>query len=223
MTTTDAAAPRLTLYGCANSRSLRAAWALEEAGAEYDYTGVALRRGEGRKPSYLRVNPGGKVPALDVGGEVITESAAIVTWVGDRFPQSGLTPAAGTLERARHDQWCAFAISELEQPLWTIAKHRFALPAQRRLPAIEETAAWEFGVACRVLAHALKGRPYILGERFDGADILLAHTLAWARSARVPVAPESLMEYAQRCLARPAVARALRREREEAAAGAAGV
>ncbi len=205
-------ADRLTLYGCPNTRSLRAAWALEEAGADYDYVRVALLKGEGRKPSYLRVNPGGKVPALKVGETVLTESAAIVTWVGDRYPQSDLTPAAGTLERARHDQWCAFAISELEQPLWTIAKHRFALPKERRLAAIEETAVWEFGHACRVLAHALKGHSYILGERFDGADILLAHTLAWARSARVPVLPEALLEYAERCLARPAVARAMARE-----------
>jgi glutathione S-transferase len=211
-TMTDGAGGRLTLYGCPNTRSLRAAWALEEAGADYDYVSVSLRQGEGRKPSYLRVNPGGKVPALKVGDTVLTESAAIVTWIGDRYPDSHLAPPAGTLERARHDQWCAFAVAELEQPLWTIAKHRFALPKERRLPAIEETAVWEFGVACRVLAHGLKEQPYILGERFDGADILLAHSLAWARSARVPVVPESLLAYADRCLARPAVARALARE-----------
>jgi glutathione S-transferase len=215
MTTGSADAP-LALYGCPNTRSLRAAWALEEAGADYEYVPVALLKGEGRKPSYLRVNPGGKVPALKVGDTVLTESAAIVTWVGDRFPASGLTPPAGTLERARHDQWCAFAVAELEQPLWTIAKHRFALPKERRLPAIEETAVWEFGVACRVLAHGVGDGPYLFGERFDGADILLAHTLAWARSARVPVAPEALVAYAERCLARPAVARATQRE---AAAG----
>ncbi|MFZ5557485.1 MAG: glutathione S-transferase family protein [Pseudomonadota bacterium] len=209
---TESADAPLTLYGCPNTRSLRAAWALEEAGAEYAYVPVALLKGEGRKPAYLRVNPGGKVPALTVGDTVLTESAAIVTWVGDRYPGSGLTPPAGTLERARHDQWCAFAVAELEQPLWTIAKHRFALPRERRLPAIEETAVREFGLACRVLAHGLKDQTHIFGQRFDGADILLAHTLAWARSARVPVLPESLLEYADRCLARPAAARAMQRE-----------
>ncbi|MDZ7620917.1 MAG: glutathione S-transferase N-terminal domain-containing protein [Candidatus Competibacteraceae bacterium] len=142
----------LQVYGCPNTRSTRVVWALEEAGAEYDYHKVDLLAGAGRQPSYLALNPGGKVPALVDGELVLTESAAICNYIGDRFPASGLTPVAGSRDRARYDQWCFFVLSELEQSLWTIAKHRFALPEKRRVPAIIETAAWEFGVAAKLLA-----------------------------------------------------------------------
>jgi hypothetical protein len=82
----------LTLFGCPNSRSMRAAWALEEAGARYEYIKVDLRKGEGRTPQFLAVNPGGKVPALVDDSVVVTESGAIVTHIGERFPASGLVP-----------------------------------------------------------------------------------------------------------------------------------
>lgn len=118
----------LTVFGFPNTRSARAVWALEEAGAEYDYIKVNLFKGQGRRPPYIDLNPGGKVPALRDGDFVLAESGAICTYIGDKFPESGLTPPIGTQERARYYQWCFFVIGELEQPLWTMAKHRFALP-----------------------------------------------------------------------------------------------
>ncbi|MCC8988107.1 MAG: glutathione S-transferase, partial [Candidatus Contendobacter sp.] len=114
------------VYGCPHTRSTRVVWALEEVGAEYEYQKVDLFAGEGRQPAYLALNPGGKVPALADGDLVLTESSAICTYIGDAFPASGLTPPFGSPERARYNQWCSFAVCELEQPLWTMAKHRFA-------------------------------------------------------------------------------------------------
>jgi glutathione S-transferase len=202
----------LKLYGCPNTRSMRAAWALEEAGAEYDYQTVLLLKGAGRRPSFLRLNPSGKVPVLVDGDFVLTESVAICTYIGDLFPVSGLTPPWGTRERACYNQWMAFAIAEMEQPLWTIAKHRFALPKELRVPEAEEGAKWDFARACRVFEKGIAGRKYIVGDRFTAADILLTHSLAWAVSARIPVESEALQAYAQRLLARPALARATARE-----------
>jgi glutathione S-transferase len=202
----------LKLYGCPNTRSMRAAWALEEAQAEYEYQPVPLLKGGGRRPSFLRVNPSGKVPVLADDDFILTESVAICTYIGDLFPQSGLTPPAGTKARARYNQWMAFAVAELEQPLWTIAKHRFALPKELRVPAAEEGAKWDFGRACRVLDKGIAGREYILGESFSAADILLAHTLAWAVSARIPIESAAVEAYSNSLLARPAVARAKVRE-----------
>jgi len=202
----------LKLYGCPNTRSMRSTWALEEVGADYEFQAVLLRKGEGRRPSFLRVNPAGKVPVLVDGDLVLSESAAICTYIGDLFPASGLTPSWGTQDRARYNQWMAFAIAELEQPLWTIAKHRSALPEELRVPNVEDAAKWEFGRACRVLEKGLGGADYILADRFTAADILLAHTIAWADSARVPMEAPSLKVYAERLLARPALARARVRE-----------
>ncbi len=208
----------MKIYGWPNTRSLRAVWALEEAGASYDYLPVNLTRGEGRRPAYLGVNPGGKVPTLVDGDLVLTESAAICSYIGDRHPASGLTPRCGARERALYDKWCFFVLSELEQPLWTIGKHRFAIPEKYRIPAVVDTAIWEFSVAARSLDAQFGSGPYALGERFTAADILLGHTLAWAEAWSIPLEHERLREYAQRLRDRPALGRARRRE-EQAVAG----
>jgi glutathione S-transferase len=202
----------LTVFGFPNSRSARAVWALEEAGADYEYVKVDLFKGEGRRPPYIDLNPGGKVPALRDGDFVLTESGAICTYIGDKFPESGLAPPVNTQERTRYHQWCFFVIGELEQPLWTMAKHRFALPEKRRVPAVIDTAVWEFGVAAKILDAGLGDKEFIVGDHFTAADIMLAQTLAWARAFEVPLGHERLEAYADRMLSRPAVARARARE-----------
>ena len=203
----------MKLYGHPNSRATRALWALEEVQADYEYVHVDLKTGQGRSESYLALNPAGKVPTLVDGELVITESAAICLYLGDKFPESGLVPPIGTAERAECYRWVSFAISELEQPLWTIAKHRFVLPEEKRVPAILQTAFWEFSIAASVLTKGLANRPYAAGEKFSVADILLGHTLAWARSTRIELGHETLNDYADRILNRPALARARERAR----------
>ncbi len=205
----------MKIFGFPNSRSARAVWALEEAGAAYEYIKVDLFKGEGRQPPYLDLNPGGKVPTLIDDDLVLTESAAICTYLGDKFPASSLVPSAGTPERARYEQWCFFVIGELEQPLWTMAKHRFALPEKRRVPMVIDTAIWEFSVAAKVLNTGLGDREFIVDGRFTAADILVAHTLGWARAFEVSLGHERLEAYADRLLSRPALARARAREEKD--------
>lgn len=200
----------MRIYGCLRTRSVRALWALEEAGAQYDYVHVDLRKGEGRKPPFLQINPGGKVPALVDGEVVLTESGAICVYIAETFPAAKLIPAA-VRERAQCRQWCFFVLSELEQPLWTLAKHTFALPEQRRVPAIMDTARWEFGKAADVLAQGLGDREFIAGDAFSIADLLIAHTLSWAQAHNIEL-HRSLQSYAERMLSRPALARAQQRE-----------
>ena len=201
----------LKLYACANSRSLRAAWALEEAGADYQYVPVDLFKGEGRAPQFLALNPAGKVPVLVDGDLTLTESAAIVAYIGDKFPASGLLPTASAA-RADCLRWMFFATTELEQPLWTIAKHRFALPRDKRVAGMDETARWEFAIAAKILDGALGQGEFICGDNFTGADILLGHTLAWARSAKVALESPALTAYLEQLYARPALTRARKRE-----------
>ncbi len=203
----------MKIYGCPNTRSARAVWALEEAGAEYEYVKVELMKGEGRRPPYIQINPGGKVPALIDGDLLLTESAAICTYIGDKFPDSGLTPRPDTPERALYNQWCFFVIGELEQSLWTLAKHRFAIPEKWRVPAVMETALWEFSVAAKVLDARLGDKEYAVGGGFTAADILIGHALSWARAFQVPLGLPALEAYADRMLSRPALARAREREK----------
>jgi glutathione S-transferase len=205
----------MKLYGCAKTRSDRVRWVLEEIGVAYDYVSIQLSRGEGRTPEFLALNPGGKVPALEVDGEILTESAAICRFLGDRYPEAALVPPAGTVARGHMDQWCDFAIAELEQPLWTLSKHRAIYPEARRVPAIEAVALWEFERAARVLSEGLKTKPCILGEQFSVADVLLTHTLAWAKGYNVNFPGDNLVAYMERHLARPALQRVRDKNRNE--------
>ena len=198
----------MKLYGYRNGRTLRALWALEEVGVPYEFVEVDLKRGQHREPEFLALNPAGKVPVLDDNGTIVTESAAICMHLAERHPESGLLPPVGTPERTECYRWMSFILTELDAPLWTIAKHRFALPQERRVPAVVETASWEFGNAASVLASILDNRQYLTGAAFSVADILAGHSLLWARSARVPLGSDFPEPYLERLLAREAMIRA---------------
>jgi glutathione S-transferase len=198
----------MKLYGYRNGRTLRALWALEEVDAEYEYAEVDLKRGEGRQPWFLKINPGGKVPVLDDGGIVITESTAICMHLAEKYPESHLLPLVGTSQRTECYKWVSFILTEVDAPLWTIGKHRFALPKERRVPAVIDTAIWEFEVAVKILATGLGNRPYLVGGSFTVADILAGHTLLWAKSTRLELGSDSLVSYLNALTMRDAFARA---------------
>lgn len=198
----------MKLYGFRNGRTLRALWALEEVSAPYEYVEVDIMRGQGREPWFLQINPGGKVPVLDDDGSFITESAAICMHLAEKHPKSKLLPPAGTLDRTACYKWISFILTELDAPLWTIAKHRFGLPKERRVPAVIETVGWEFGVALKILSTGLGDRPYLVGDSFTVADIVAGHTLLWAKSARLEVGTDSLASYLNALTTRDAFARA---------------
>jgi len=82
----------MKLYGFPQTRSSRATWALEEAGAEYEYVLVNLRAGEHKKPAFLAINPFGKIPTLVDDGQAISESAAICTHIAEKFPDDKRIP-----------------------------------------------------------------------------------------------------------------------------------
>ena len=199
----------MKLYGVPSSRTRRALWALEEAGAEFEFERVDIAKGAGRDPDYLSLNPSGKVPTLVDGDLVLSESGAICNYIAAAFPDAMLAPPAGTAERAKCDQWMFFAVSELEQPLWTMGKHRFVLPPGKRVPDIVETADYEWTIAADVLALGLAENDYIVWDRFTIADIMLAHTLFWARGFDVPLGHDPLERYMDRMLARPAFKRTM--------------
>ena len=209
----------LQVYGFKRSRAFRVAWALEEVGAEYAFHALDPRAGEHRSPEYLALNPAGKVPTLVDGPLVLTESAAIVAWIGERFPEAGLAPPPGTLDRARYLEMMAFVNAELEQPIWSMGKHRFALPRAQRIPEMLETARWEYGRASTALEAMLQGRTWAIGERFSLADVMLGQTLSWAAGFGLPLG-EAAADRLARSQARPGWARAAAKIREAVGGGA---
>lgn len=199
----------LELYGFDYSRSHRGIWALEEAGAQYKYTNLDFTKGEHKSPEFLAKNPGGKVPILIDGDLALAESAAIVTYIGDKFPDKDLVPKAGTKERALYGQWIAFVISELEQPLWTMGRHKFIYPKEKRIPQVLDLAIWEFTQQIKILDEGLRDNDYIVGNKFSMADIMVVHTIMWAQKFEVPIGSEKLEKYAERIKKREAHARVI--------------
>lgn len=208
----------ITLYGFPNSRSLRATWTLEELGLSYAYRHVDLGRGEGQSEAFLARHPDGKVPVLEDGELSLFESGAICRYLAERYGEPGGLLPATIEERARVDQWLFFIIGELEQPLWTQAKHKFALPGEQRIPAVLPTAAWEFQRALAALERRFDGEGWLVGDRFTLGDLLLTHTLTWAVQFKMRLSP-ALTAYRERVAARPALARAAARERSGAEPG----
>ncbi|MBL8310804.1 MAG: glutathione S-transferase family protein [Burkholderiales bacterium] len=205
----------MKLFGSRNSRSLRCVWALEEAGASYDYQRVWMMKGEGQAPWFKEINPAGKIPVLQDGDLKLTESAAIVYYIAEKFPASGLLPDDLRL-RAEVHRWTFFALTELEPHLWAIAQHRFALPEDKRVAALEPTSIWQFGRAARTIEKRLGVSPYIAGDAFTLADIVVFHCLVWATSARLDPPGEACTAYVERLRQRDAYVRATERERVEA-------
>lgn len=206
----------ITVYGYPKTRTNRVTWMLEELGVEYKFHFVDLMNGEGRSEQYLSINPAGKVPSLKDDELVLTESAAILTYLGDKYGNAPLIPTPGSSKRGAHDQWLCFAIAELEQPLWTVGKHKFALPKERRVAEIFETAAWEFQQALALLSAGLGENDYILGADFSAADILIGHTLFWGLSFKQPIEQQNLCAYINRIKDRPARLAAIEKESQAA-------
>ncbi|MCP1314189.1 MULTISPECIES: glutathione S-transferase family protein [unclassified Halomonas] len=203
----------LTLYTFPHSRSLRATWMLEELGLEYRCEHVALDKGEGRSAAHLARHPDGKLPVLEDGALVLFESVAICRYLAERYGGEATLLPKDAAERAQVDQWLSFIVTELEQPLWNQAKHTFALPEERRVAAIIPTCAWEFERALKALERRYTGGEYLVGDAFSLADLFLTHTLQWAGSMKHRL-PQALLDYRDHHGARPALARALEREKQ---------
>ncbi len=103
-------------------------------------------------------------------------------------------------------------MSELEQPLWTIGKHKFALPKEQRVKDVIPSAQWEYQQALTLFSEGLGNSPYILGESFSAVDILLLQTLQWGLAFQQDLTQDNLVAYFARGTARPAYQRAIEAE-----------
>jgi glutathione S-transferase len=195
--------PKLTLYHAAPSRSSIVRWMLEELGEPYDVHLLSLKNGDNRAPAYLAINPMGKVPALRHGDAVITEGAAICCYLADEFPHAGLNVPIGDPRRGPYLKWLFFSPSCIEP-----AMLERAFP--REQPVGRSTAGFgDFDTVMEVLAEATgAASPYLLGDRFTAADVLIASTLRWGMLFKViPERPE-FAAYVGRLTERPAFKRA---------------
>lgn len=196
-----------TLYGFPKTRSFRIVWALEELGVEYDYKVVNLYAGEHKRPDFLAISPTGKVPVLKTEDGVFAESAAILAYLAQKHG-GALLPNKDLSLFGRAAEMQLFVSCELEQPLWNIAKHTFALPEDKRVEDAKVTARWEYSQALAVFSKMLGDRQFAAGDEFTYADILAAHTLNWAKGAKATCEYDNINQYHARVLARESFAKA---------------
>lgn len=198
-------------YGLNSSRSTRMLWALEEAQVEYTYHHLNFRQGEHLSKEYLSINPASKVPSLVDGELVLTESAAIVNYIANKYAPH-LAPAS-VEEKALYDQWLFFITGELEQALWTIGKNKFALPKERRVADAIELGKWEQTRSLDLLSKGLGDKDYLLGDKFTAVDIMAGHTLAWGLRFKLPLEQDNLQKYYNRITERDGYKKALEKEK----------
>jgi glutathione S-transferase len=198
----------ITLYHAPQSRSTRMIWLLEELGAPYAIRPVSIFRpmegkGEGDPAN---PHPDKQVPAIEHNGVVITESIAIALYLTDAFPAARLGPAVGDPQRGPYLSWLAWYAAALEPAMFAqFAGELDSRPEKRR----------NYDAVIRRLETALARGPYILGEPFSAADVVIGSAIGWARQA-FP-ASAALDAYSARCSARPAA------QRGQAKDGAEGV
>jgi glutathione S-transferase len=194
----------LTLYHAPQSRSSRVLWLLEEAGARYEVKLTTIPRMDGSgAPDPANPHPDKKVPALVDDGVLITESAAIFLYVTDRFPEAKLGPAVGERLRGPYLSWLAYYAGVIE-PVVTI---EFAQLANH--PVLTRTFRGRDEMNARIVG-ALEAGPYLLGDQFSAADILIGSLAQYMRQMLPPGPPVD--DYVARISARPALARAQRRD-----------
>jgi glutathione S-transferase len=201
-------AARPALYAIPSSRGTRVTILLEELGIDYDYHPMMPGTPQARSLHCM-----GKTPVLKDGDLTLIESAAICTWLAQRYPDAGLLPEQGTRERAEHDQFLFFVVNELEEPLWTLGRHSFVYPEQMRVEAIKPVARQEFARAIEGFEQLLDDRQYAVGDRFTVADVIAGHTLGWAQRAKCEVTSDTVLAYRERVRSRPSFARAAAREK----------
>ncbi len=203
----------LTLHYAPGSISLASLIALEEAGARYEVRLVDTKAGDQRSEAYLRINPKARVPSLTTDQGVLTETPAILLYIAQTHPKTGLAPLDDPFALARLNAFCAYLCSTVHP------SHSMRMRGARWSddPAVIEALKIKVGsnvAACCALIEAemFKG-PWLMGEAFSFGDAYLYTLTQWLEAdgvdpARFPV----LADHRERMRARPAVLRALKVE-----------
>ena len=198
----------LTLYHAVPSRSSVVLWMLEEIGEPYDIHLVSLKQGANRDPAYLAVNPMGKVPALRHRDVVITEVAAICTWLADAFPRAGLNIPLDDSRRGVYLKWLFFGPGVLEGAVMDRAFPRAGHPPRGAL------GYGDFDTAMDVVAAGVTPGPFLMGERFTAADVVIGSHLRWGMVFKTVPERDEFIDYVARFADRPAARRAQAKDEE---------
>lgn len=191
----------LILYHNPLSRGRIAHWMIEETGAPYTVKLISFERGEHKQPEFLQINPMGKIPTLVHHGTVITEAAAVCSYLADAFPAANLAPPVNDVARGTYYRWLFFGAGCIEPALFDKLYNR---------PPPERKGALGYGSyeeTLNALEMALQPGPYILGDRFSAADVYVGSEIAWGLMSKGLEPRPIFLKYIEQFRSRPAYQR----------------
>ncbi len=190
----------MILYHHPFSRAAGVVWMLEEVGVPYELRFVDLSKGEQKRPEVLVNNPMGKLPVLEDGSTIVTESGAIALYLADRYAYGRLAPKVDDPLRGPYLRWSFFAPSVIEPGClakangWTFR---------------ESNAGWGTHEAMiTAMEKAIEGKQFILGNEFSMADVVFGGTLRYMLMVKLLESRPTFAAYVERLDARPAYQRA---------------
>lgn len=192
----------MTFYTNPQSRGRVVRWMLEEVGQPYDEKVITFGA-EMKSPNYLNINPMGKVPALVHNNAVVTEVVAICSYLAEQFPEAGLAPAITSPERASYHRWLFFAAGPLEMALTVKANNWQITPKN-----VASIGCGEVQDTLNVIEQTLTQQPYLCGEQFTTADLVMASYIGFHTMLNIIEPNPVFSQYVERCEDREAAKRA---------------
>lgn len=202
----------MKLYFMPTTRAVRPRWLLEEMDIPYELIYVSMDMS--RSPDYQKLHPHGKVPLLIDGDIKIFESAAICSYLTDKYSTKGFLPSIDSPERAYYYQWLFYAGVTLEPP---VEQYMFnvlpglpekVLPPEARTRISREAALAWFARVCEPLNTHLQSHEYLVENRFTAADVIMGGVLLWAWKLKMLQTTSPVRDYICRLMERPALQRA---------------
>jgi glutathione S-transferase len=189
-----------TLYHAPQTRSSQILWLAEELGAPYQIHKIDINTGDGKDGGFQAASPFGKVPAIRDGNTAINETGAIALYLADKYGLGTLAPKHDAANRGDYYRWVLTAAASLDVALINTMTKREEFPrGQASLKAITD-----------FIITTLHKHPYVAGENFTAADVMVAAGLGWGMFMKaIPSDNATLAGYVERTTSRPARKRAL--------------
>jgi glutathione S-transferase len=204
----------LKFYHSPGTRAFRAIWVCEELGVPYEIQPVNFSVEYRHTPEWRAMHPVSKVPVMDDGDLRMHESCAMVQYVLARYGNGRLQPAVADPTYAHFLQWLWFSESTFQRPLGEVTNHRREFNPE--LPDVVAEMKGRATMCVDALNEALAGRPYLLGDSMNAADLSNAYVLRGYRRSVTEDLPANVQAFWDRMTALPSYERTVKADADTA-------
>ena len=189
----------MRLFGFSPTRATRVTWTMAEL--DLDYT--AVDEDTFNHPELRSFHPLGRIPAMEIEGKSLFESAAICNFLADSNPDSRLISPSGTWERALHDQWTFFALTEMESWAWSTFRSTNIVPEDQRVPEMYDYNRRAYQASAQALDATLSNSDYLINNSFSVADVIVGWTCHFGKKMGYHDDFPHIEAYLDRLMTRP--------------------